>query len=399
MILLKKYKFIKGVGNSMFPILISGDILFYKKRNKYRVNDIVIVKNKKSFITHRIIYKNKKTIYTKGDSNLAADNPVSEDNIIGKIFFIKRGNKILDINYLYQFQNKIYLNELIKINKVFKVKKIKYFFIKGFPYYYKYLNGKNNFFYKDCDILIKKTFLNKSTTILKELGFNQINKNLNFKNSDLSTDNLFVKKINNVLVNIELHTEINFLTSQFPFVNKYFYNTNLTNMLNSDFFKNLVYLNIKNEKFPILNKKNFIFYQLLHLFHHNFKPVYKIEFIKKFLNKKTINNIYKMSKKYCLSEIVNITIYILNTMYPIKKANIKKSFFYKFYGNQAKKSIMNYEKRYKAGLIRIINIFLFSEISFTKKIIFLFNKKIYATIFEILIRRINLIRKNNFFSF
>lgn len=50
----------KGFGNSMLPIIKSGSLLFYSKKENYQVGDIVFCKVKGRFIdAHKIIKEDK----------------------------------------------------------------------------------------------------------------------------------------------------------------------------------------------------------------------------------------------------------------------------------------------------------------------------------------------------
>ena len=51
-------------------------------------NDIITFKEKNTFITHRIIEINDENIVTKGDNNTAKDEPISRENVVGKVVFI-----------------------------------------------------------------------------------------------------------------------------------------------------------------------------------------------------------------------------------------------------------------------------------------------------------------------
>ena len=78
------YTFFEIVSGSMSPTIEKGDMIFVKLDTDYKVGDIVSFKDNDSIITHRIIEKNNNYYVTKGDANNTADNPIKEDQIIGK---------------------------------------------------------------------------------------------------------------------------------------------------------------------------------------------------------------------------------------------------------------------------------------------------------------------------
>src|SRR3990167_6252372 len=84
------------ISNSIARYAPQGSIVFIMKSTTYRIGDVITFKFKNvssNLITHRV--KNIKEIgdvkllYTKGDSNSFNDPiPVSEDEIIGKVFLV-----------------------------------------------------------------------------------------------------------------------------------------------------------------------------------------------------------------------------------------------------------------------------------------------------------------------
>lgn len=65
------------------------DIIFVKINDKVKVNDIITFKNSSGdIITHRLIIKNGDEYVTKGDVNNTADEPITKDQVIGKVKLI-----------------------------------------------------------------------------------------------------------------------------------------------------------------------------------------------------------------------------------------------------------------------------------------------------------------------
>ena len=78
------YTFFEIVSGSMSPTIEKGDMILVKLDSEYNVGDIVSYKDNDSIITHRIVEKNDSYYVTKGDANNTLDNPIKEEQIIGK---------------------------------------------------------------------------------------------------------------------------------------------------------------------------------------------------------------------------------------------------------------------------------------------------------------------------
>lgn len=81
-------------GNSMRPFLRHGREIFIRKlaKNEHcRIGDIAIIKDRNSFLVHRVLFKRKIKnrngweYFTKGDRRLVADGWVEEKNIVGRV--------------------------------------------------------------------------------------------------------------------------------------------------------------------------------------------------------------------------------------------------------------------------------------------------------------------------
>jgi signal peptidase I len=94
-------------GSSMYPLLKIGDICRFISVNplKLKKGDIILFHSKAGqLIGHRYFYTKKLegTLYyfLKGDTNLAFDQPITEEQIIGKLTFIQRRDKTIHIENL-----------------------------------------------------------------------------------------------------------------------------------------------------------------------------------------------------------------------------------------------------------------------------------------------------------
>lgn len=76
----------------MMPILQPNDVIHYRKTtfSQCKTNDFIMVKKNGQLFTHRVIYKTKNYLITKGDNNLDSDGRIYPRQIIGKFYQIKR---------------------------------------------------------------------------------------------------------------------------------------------------------------------------------------------------------------------------------------------------------------------------------------------------------------------
>lgn len=81
-------------GKSMRPFLRQGWAVLIRKlaKNEHcRIGDIAIIKDRNSFLVHRVLFKRKIKnrngweYFTKGDRRLVADGWIEEKNIVGRV--------------------------------------------------------------------------------------------------------------------------------------------------------------------------------------------------------------------------------------------------------------------------------------------------------------------------
>ena len=70
---------------SMEEEINAGDWIIVKNSNKFKLNDKVTYYKDGDFITHRIVEVYNGTYVTKGDANNTKDEPINEDQIVGKV--------------------------------------------------------------------------------------------------------------------------------------------------------------------------------------------------------------------------------------------------------------------------------------------------------------------------
>ena len=70
---------------SMVPYLNINDYILVKKSNDYKEGDVITYTSGETYVTHRIVSITDENIVTKGDANNTMDEPITKDNIIGKV--------------------------------------------------------------------------------------------------------------------------------------------------------------------------------------------------------------------------------------------------------------------------------------------------------------------------
>ncbi len=113
-------------GDSMRPLLLSGESVTLKRFSKYKKGDVVLFKKDDgSFVLHRIIKIKKDTVFTQGDALISDDQPFNKNKIIGKaIAFIKKDETIKISSFSYFVYKMVYMSlvgrNLRKIKRKFK---------------------------------------------------------------------------------------------------------------------------------------------------------------------------------------------------------------------------------------------------------------------------------------
>ena len=82
------YTYFEVATGSMEPTIDVGDIIVVKITNDVNVNDIIVCKDNKSFVTHRLLNIQEDKFITKGDANNTEDEPMDKANLIGKVIKI-----------------------------------------------------------------------------------------------------------------------------------------------------------------------------------------------------------------------------------------------------------------------------------------------------------------------
>ena len=126
--------FFTNVGYSMYPLIKEReDILHIVTSNTFQKGDIILFKSKEEhYVLHRILKIKKDKIITAGDYNYFKDQPITQEQILGKLIDIKKKDgKVIDLSkdkkarkfwYTNFFHIKAFFQ---KVGKVLHLRKIK----------------------------------------------------------------------------------------------------------------------------------------------------------------------------------------------------------------------------------------------------------------------------------
>ncbi len=89
--------FFTNVGYSMYPLIKEReDILHIVTSNTFQKGDIILFKSKEEhYVLHRILKIKKDKIITAGDYNYFKDQPITQEQILGKLIDIKKKDGII----------------------------------------------------------------------------------------------------------------------------------------------------------------------------------------------------------------------------------------------------------------------------------------------------------------
>ena len=86
-------------GFSMHPFVVSGETVAVQKASLRELapGDIVVIRNGDKFLLHRLLRVNDGFITTKGDFEIAPDEPKSAAFLVGRVAYIKKTMGIIDM--------------------------------------------------------------------------------------------------------------------------------------------------------------------------------------------------------------------------------------------------------------------------------------------------------------
>lgn len=92
---------LKVISGSMSPMIMKNDLVKLSPFNfeTLKKGDIITLTQREALTTHRVVSRRNDTVVTKGDRNLTLDEPITKNQIIGKVTKIKskQFNKTIDL--------------------------------------------------------------------------------------------------------------------------------------------------------------------------------------------------------------------------------------------------------------------------------------------------------------
>jgi len=126
--------FFTNVGYSMYPLIKEReDILHIVKTNEFKKGDILLYKsNVDHYVLHRLLKIKKDKYILAGDYNYFKDQPITKEQILGKLITIKKKDgKIINLSKdkkarKWWYTNFFYIKAFLQmIGKVLHLRKIK----------------------------------------------------------------------------------------------------------------------------------------------------------------------------------------------------------------------------------------------------------------------------------
>lgn len=102
-----KYLDLPAEGTSMFPFIQEGDLCRFSECNPLRLKKgevVLFYTNSGQLIAHRFYERKdvdgKMLYFFKGDTNLGIDQPIKQEQIIGKLFYVKKEKSIMYASHI-----------------------------------------------------------------------------------------------------------------------------------------------------------------------------------------------------------------------------------------------------------------------------------------------------------
>ncbi len=391
----QKSFFLKAYGNSMKPFFQDGDIVFYKKitYGQIKVSDVISLKRESKFITHRVVYKTDKYLVTKGDNNLESDGKIYPKQIAGRVYQVKRHNKVFNPEDLYLVQSTLYFKEIVKIKKALERKKVDFVYLKGLPLHLYYENKHPRRIYADCDVLVSQKDKKKMEDVLISAGYRQIDDSLTKsqrKLRDRETETNFHKNIANFPVIFDVHFEASTFIMPHLGSLKALYPQRLIDGLTNEYLTEKRTIKVNKVTFSILSPKNLVIFLSLHIFHHNFCGAFRYQFLDTVIRKSKLKYkdwqlVIEKIRDYRLNDFIYPVFVLLKKYYktplPVFLFDQIKPVHFYTYSVSDKINIFDGEYRTEAGITRFKNLFFLSPNPIWKKLLVFIKPRVFMTIF------------------
>lgn len=391
---------LKSFGDSMKPVLFDGDSVFIKKIDvkKLKEDDIITFQRRGKFVTHRVTYIRKNTLYTQGDNSALSDGEVNPGDIVGKVIEVKRRNKNFPIELINLAQSNVYYSEIIRITSAFEKYSVDYVILKGLPLNLYYEKSVPRRFYADCDILVSTKQNLKVDKIFTKNGFkkyeNPLGKTRRRKKIHYAECS-YSKVIRGISVVFDVHLSAFILINQTRNTHD-LYDKNLQTNLNQKFLSHRRKIVIGENSLYILSPIHLLIYLSLHFFsRHNCKGIFRLRQIASISLKENIlkdtsrrKEIITTIIKYKLQNYIYPVFIFMERYYGIKiprsfLTNLRPGWFARWYIDRFIKENDRFENqtRIAAGIERFRNIFFLSPQPFYLRIRIFLRREILQLIF------------------
>lgn len=387
-------------GNSMWPVLQEGDVVYLEKAkfDGIKVNDIVCFTNKSNLVTHRVVYKKGNYIIAKGDNNPTSDGKIKKDRILGVVYAFKREGRKFNIEDMYLFQSSIYLKEIKKVVRLLASETIDYVFLKGLPLHL-WLEDKNpRRIFSDCDILISKKQEKKVKLLLENFGYKKIDVSLSQKHRSFRKEMVeesLVKFVSGYPIILDIHFNAAFLMTQLGTLNN-LYPKKLLDEFSKSLLNNKRVVKYEGDGFNLLSLEDQVIYLFLHLFHHNFRGGHRYDILVRILKTNfDRNRFFATIKRYKLSNYVYSVLILLQKHYPNSEYNnliegLTVSKIVNKYVNKtiSPTKIYDEEERLEGGVKRFILLFNLSPEPLLRRLLIVFNYQVFYSVYWVFVMRI-----------
>lgn len=412
MIRIDKLDRIKTFGNSMYPLLHNNDVVYFKKTayKDIQINDLLVVKHDNTYVTHRVIYKTDSYVITKGDNNLTIDHPVNKHNIVGRLGAIKRNNQLINPENIYLIQSTYYYKEIVKLLTILDNKNINNVVLKGLPLHLYYDGQYPRRLYIDCDLLVKQENFKALDTLLSKNGYESMNTHIRGLEKSDNSQKTYKTYLSKFPVLFDIHLFPSFTIVHIE-TNDIFYPKDRIFKMLQEFIRNKRLITVQEHLFPILSVPHLVVYLSLHLFHHNYRGIFRLDLIHKIIRKEVVDekawsDIAVFIQKYELNDMVYPVFLMLNRYYGsvVYESFLKKitptRFTSRYIANKVIKDIFNDENRISAGVNRFILLFFLSPNPWVTKLKILLNPEIITmAVWVIFSSTKSILKKYYFFLF
>lgn len=84
-------------GDSMHPLIRENDTLHVEPVREFHRGDVVLVLAERGLTAHRLIARNGSMLILRGDNAPAADDPIDESRVLGKVTWVLRDGRKFEV--------------------------------------------------------------------------------------------------------------------------------------------------------------------------------------------------------------------------------------------------------------------------------------------------------------